>query len=113
MPADILFTGRLLTSSLDLDRGFLSLTVEMTGAMPTAAALALLHPVEKVAVETWGVEQRYLTVEVSNGDLRACAKQLRVGHSISGHGRQVDLVDGCCGTRHQFRLVAAPEDLAA
>jgi len=112
MPAEILFTGRLITSLLDLDRELLSLTVEVAGAMPTTAALALLHPVEKVAVETWGVEQRYLTVEVFDGDLRACAKQLRVGHSISGHGHQVDLVHGF-STRHQFRLVAAPEDLAA
>ena len=90
----------------------LSLTVELSGALPTAAALALLHPCEQVAVATWGVEQRYLTVEVFDGDLRACAKQLRVGHAISGHGRLVDLVAGVT-TRHQFRLIAVAEDLAA
>ena len=112
MPADIMFTGRLLTSSLDLESEVLSLTVEVAGAMPTVGALALLHPVERVAAQTWGVEARYLTVELFDGDLQACAQRLRVGHPISGHGRQVDLVPGFT-TRHQFRLIAAPEDLAA
>jgi len=112
MPADIMFTGRLIVSLLDPIAEVLSLTVELDGAMPTAAALALLHPVERVAVETWGVEQRFLTVEVSNGDLRACSKQLRVGHPISGHGRHVDLIRGFT-TRYQFHLVADPADLSA
>jgi len=41
------------TSLLDLDSEVLSLTVEVTGALPTTAALDLLHPVERVAVQTW------------------------------------------------------------
>ena len=112
MPADIMFTGRLIVSLLDPIDEVLSLTVELDGAMPTAAALELLHPVERVAVETWGVEQRFLTVEVFDGDLRACSKQLRVGHTISGHGRHVDLIRGFT-TRYQFHLVADPADLSA
>ncbi len=112
MKSGIYFTGRLATSLLDIDSGILSLLVEVSGALPTAAALAELHPVERVAVETWGVDAKWLRVEVLEGDLRACAKRLRVGHPITGQGTALDLTAGYT-TRHQFRVSATPADLAA
>ncbi len=112
MKAGIYFTGRLASKLVDLDNGILSLLIEVSGALSTPAALAELHPVERVAVETWGVDEKWLHVDVVEGDLQATAKRLRVGHPITGHGTGLDLTDGYF-TRHQFRVNATPAELAA
>ena len=111
----ILFTGRVTAAHLDLaPRGeaVLSLTVAVSGALPTAAALAALHPVERVAAETWGLDSPWLTVEVQGADLPAAAARFRPGQVISGRAQAADLLPGRT-PRHQLRVVAAVGDLAA
>lgn len=111
----ILFTGRVTGSHLDLDpqgESYLALTIAVTGALPTRAALAAMHPIERCAAETWGLEPAWLTVEVQGTDLAAAARQFTPGHTISGAAIAADLTPGF-STRHQLRLVARAADLAA